>query len=145
MYRLDCLCFAPPFRFNLRTMRRLALRRDALVVIAEHDGEMLGFVIYEVDHGAKFRSAYVATLDVHPEHRRLRIAKTLMDEADRLAILHGINHIRLHVYAGNEAAIRFYESRGYKRISLREDFYGRGMDAVLYLMNSGTLPPTENT
>jgi ribosomal protein S18 acetylase RimI-like enzyme len=133
MYRLDCLCFAPPFRFDLRFMERLALRPDVLVVVAEQGGEMRGFVIYEIDDRKEFSSAYVATLDVHPEYRRLGIAKALMDEADGLAMLAGVNHIRLHVFAGNEAAIRFYEGRGCKRVAVTTDFYGRGLDGILYL------------
>jgi ribosomal-protein-alanine N-acetyltransferase len=41
--------------------------------------------------------------------------------------------MELHVFTGNEAAIRFYERLRYERIAMRRRFYGgEGLDAFVY-------------
>ena len=82
---------------------------------------------------ARAPSAYVVTLDVDPANRREGIASGLMQEADRLVGEAGVQHISLHVYAGNDAAIRFYEGRGYRRVLDARDFYGPGLDGFVYV------------
>jgi ribosomal-protein-alanine N-acetyltransferase len=86
MYRLDCLCFEEPFRFDLWTLRRFATQRDALVVVDETEGALRGFVIAEVSRRREVACGYVATIDVHPEHRRAGLARRLMAEVERLAV-----------------------------------------------------------
>jgi ribosomal protein S18 acetylase RimI-like enzyme len=39
----------------------------------------------------------------------------------------------LHVYTANTAAVRFYETIGYTRTGMAEGFYGRGLDALMYV------------
>ena len=133
MYRLDCLCFEEPFRFDLRSMRRFASHRNAVVVIAEAEEGIRGFAILEVTPQAKLPLAYLVTLDVHPEHRRAGLARELMGEVERLAALAGVTQIGLHVFAGNEAAILFYERLGYFRVAISHDFYAPGFDAFRYV------------
>ena len=38
----------------------------------------------------------------------------------------------LHVFTGNEGAIRFYEHEGYVLKGKARNFYGSGMDALMY-------------
>ncbi len=40
--------------------------------------------------------------------------------------------MQLHVFVGNDNAIRFYESAGYEQLLLTEDFYSPGLDALAY-------------
>jgi ribosomal-protein-alanine N-acetyltransferase len=129
MYWLDNLCFAEPFRFDLRAMRNFATQRDAIVVVAEASDLLLGIVIVEVSRRTALTSAYVVTLDVHPEHRRAGLARAPMAEAQRRALALGVNHIRLHVSSENAAAISFYERIGFERIATVSDFYAAGLDA----------------
>jgi ribosomal-protein-alanine N-acetyltransferase len=131
MYALDHLCFEEPFRFTWSTMRRFAARADAIALVAEAGVEptagLAGFVIVHVDR--RDRSAYVVTLDVHPDRRRRGIAHTLLAEAERLAHEAGARSMHLHVYTGNGGAISFYDSRGYVRQTLEPDLYATGVDA----------------
>jgi ribosomal-protein-alanine N-acetyltransferase len=128
MYALDVLCFEPPFRFGQREMRRLAEERGAISVIAEADGELLGFCIAHREG----QWAYVVTLDVTPESRRRGVAARLMLEVEEQARATGAVGIGLHVHNGNAGAIRFYERMGYSRVGLTQGFYGRGLDALVY-------------
>ena len=133
MYGLDCLCFEEPFRFDLRTMRRLATQPESMVVIDENNGEMRAFVIVEVSRRREIACGYIATIDVHPGNRREGLAQSLMVEVDRRGREIGLEQISLHVFAGNHAAVAFYENSGYQRVAKVCGFYGEGLDAFTYI------------
>lgn len=134
MFRLDVACFAPEFRFDRASMRAFAEERGALALVAETvAGELVGFVIVHVERGAAGRRGYLVTLDVAEEWRRKGIAGKLMREAEARTVAAGARWMELHVFTGNEAAIRFYERLGYERIAMRRRFYGAdGLDALVY-------------
>jgi [ribosomal protein S18]-alanine N-acetyltransferase len=127
MYALDVQCFEPLFQFSRRAMRYFAEARRAVTVLAEANGELVGFCIVEVDE-----EAYVVTLDVAPAWRRHGLARRLMAEVEAKARAVGAQSIALHVFTGNSGAIRFYEEIGYGRVGMVEAFYGRGLDALVY-------------
>ena len=129
MYALDLLCFEPPFRFDLRTMRRYASAPGAIVCIAEQGTALAGFVIVNVVRGAM---AYVTTLDVHPGLRRDGLGRTLMAAVEAAAVQANLREMRLHVSLENEAAIRFYQSIGFERHSPARDFYGEDRHGWIY-------------
>ena len=56
---------------------------------------------------------WINYLACHPNHRRRRVAKSLMNEAKKLLLERGCPKINLQVRSGNEAAVKFYESIGY--------------------------------
>ena len=132
MYALDVVCFEKPFRFTRGAMRRFAEAKKARVVVAEEDGALVGFVILEVEENDEGRTGYVVTLDVEPAFRRRGIAGVLMSEVERLARLDGCEAMVLHVFTGNDSAIRFYTHAGFARLHRAEGFYGRGVDAWVY-------------
>ena len=138
IFQLDEICFAAEFRFDRVSMRRFAEARNAIALVAEHaavlnpKNTIAGFVIVHVERAASARHGYVVTLDVAPELRRTGVAGHMMDEAERLAVKAGASCMELHVFAGNEAAIRFYEERGYVSLGVRCGFYGGELDALVY-------------
>ncbi len=142
MFAMDVICFAKPFRFDLRSMRRFVEARNAIAVVAERRRRddsgvaMLGFVIVHVERCPTAHWGYVVTLDVAPEERRVGVAGWLMGEVEVLAAGAGAGTMELHVWVGNEGAIRFYEGRGYGRTGLQRGFYGwaegGSIDAYVY-------------
>lgn len=128
MHALDLVCFGPEFRFSRRTMRGFAEAKGAVTVLAEAAGELAGFAIVQMEG----KTGYVVTLDVAPAWRRRGLARRLMAEMERRAEAQGAEQMALHVFAGNEGAIRFYEAMGYGRVGMVEGFYGRGLDAWMY-------------
>ena len=133
MYELDLLCFEKPFRFDFRSMRKYATHPDAIVLIAEVEGEFLGFIVVNPSRRKALNSAYVTTLDVHPDFRRQGIARMLIAEAERCATDAGAVTMQLHVFTGNAEAIRFYESLGYEQLLRTDDFYNTGLHALAYM------------
>jgi [ribosomal protein S18]-alanine N-acetyltransferase len=134
IYRLDQLCFSNEFRFGRESMRAFAEAKGAVTLIAETTGgEIPGFVIVQIERRGDSVLGYVVTLDVAEKYRRKGLARTLLLEAERRATVAGALWMELHVFTGNEAAIRFYERSGYARVELRRRFYGgAGLDAFVY-------------
>lgn len=132
MYALDLECFAPPFRFTPRAMLRFAEYPDAIVLIAESCADaaphLAGFVIAHMEG----RTAYIVTLDVASPFRRRGLARLLMSGTESRALAGGAQEIALHVFTGNIGAIAFYESLGYDRLRLAENFYAHGVHALVY-------------
>jgi [ribosomal protein S18]-alanine N-acetyltransferase len=128
---LDEACFAVEFRFSRESMRRFAALRGAISLIAEApDGEIAGFVIVHLERAAR---GYVVTLDVAEEWRRRGLAGTLMEAAEARVREAGALLMGLHVFTGNEGAVRFYERQGYVRVGIVPGFYGMaGGNALVY-------------
>jgi [ribosomal protein S18]-alanine N-acetyltransferase len=133
MYALDVQCFAPPFRFSRRAMRRFAEAAGALTLLAEAEGLLAGFSIVQLTpRTAEARTGYVVTLDVAPPHRRTGLARRLMRQMEARAAAAGAQSMSLHVFSANTAAVGLYEALGYERAEIAPDFYGRGFDALVY-------------
>jgi ribosomal-protein-alanine N-acetyltransferase len=132
IFRLDEVCFAEEFRFDRGSMSAFAGDRDAVTLIAEDRGEVIGFVIAYVKRVETGCRAYIVTVDVAPEWRRQGLAKELMAEVEAYALAKGARRIHLHVFTGNDAAIRFYERLGYEGIRIVHGYYGAGLDSIVY-------------
>jgi ribosomal protein S18 acetylase RimI-like enzyme len=128
MQALDEVCFDTRFRFGYRTMRQLAQADEAMTWLAEVDGGLIGFVLAH----AEPLGSYLMTLDVAPAWRRRHVAALLMDRLEEAVARTPVPEIRLHVFAQNEAAIRFYEGRGYECMERAVEFYGAGLDGWMY-------------
>jgi ribosomal-protein-alanine N-acetyltransferase len=147
MHALDHLCFEEPFRFSWSSMRRFASQPNAIGLVAEFQavgftgrpnhgsslqvpGELAGFTIVHVDR--RDQSAYLVTLDVHPSARRHGLAERMVAELEGKSAAAGARSMHLHVYSGNEIAIRLYERWGYRRLNLEKNLYADGFDAWTY-------------
>lgn len=133
IFRLDEVCFEPPFRFSARAMQQFAEARNALTVVAEsEDKEIAGFCIAHVERSRGRLSAYIVTLDVDPKERRHGLAGQMMERIELQARDAGCDAMVLHVSVENDGAIAFYESKGYERSHVVKSFYGLGRHAYVY-------------
>ena len=142
LYTLDRLCFEAPFRFSRGAMRQFAQAGNALVQLAcaragagveDHATEdLLGFSIVHLEGEGQGAVGYVVTLDVAPAARRQGIAEILMRSGEAAAAKAGAKEMALHVFSANAGAVRLYERLGYQKAGTAENFYGRGLHAVIY-------------
>ena len=89
------------------------LARTRRVVIAELDGRVVGTVQLDMATPPNQRHrADVAKLLVHPEVRRLGIARSLMTEVESIALAEGRTLLTLDTVRGNHAEA-LYQSMGY--------------------------------
>jgi ribosomal-protein-alanine N-acetyltransferase len=128
MHALDLLCFKPAFRFSRGAMRSFAEAPGAVTVLAEALSKLAGFCIAQLQDS----TGYVVTLDVARAWRRQGLARRLMAEVESRLHSAGAAEMHLHVFSGNTAAIRFYESIGYTQTGVAENFYAQNLHALIY-------------
>jgi len=123
----------------LRKLEKLSFERDAWPLVdliavltfpgvirlkAVIDGKMVGFVAG--DPRRREGWGWIATIAVDPAHRRRGIGRALLHACEvRLAV----PNARLTVRASNYAAIRMYETEGYRTIDIWKAYYNDGENA----------------
>lgn len=75
--------------------------------------------------------ADIHTIAVIPEYRNRGIATELLDRLESWAIAKGVTALMLEMREGNREAQPLYESRGYRTIARRPDYYGPGIHALV--------------
>ena len=96
---------------------------------------MAGFVILHVgaDSGGGGRVAEIATLDVHPDHRRRGLGTSLMSQVEALAVAESVRILSLHVATTNSGAISLYRRLGFNPVARARAYYPGGRDAWVML------------
>ena len=75
--------------------------------------------------------ADVLTVGVLTAHRKTGIGKAFMAQLEDWAINKESNAMMLEVGTENVAAINLYKQLGYQQISVRTNYYGVGLDALV--------------
>lgn len=75
--------------------------------------------------------ADILTVGVVPEHRGKGIARQLISFITDFAVDRHASAMMLEVKSDNVEAIGLYESLGYSKISVRKDYFGTGLDALI--------------
>lgn len=83
--------------------------REHRVIVATHDGTMLGFAIV----GRAGLSAYLQRLAVTPTERRRGVARSLVHHASQWAVERGASDMLVNTEPTNTAALRLYHSLGF--------------------------------
>lgn len=104
----------------------LAGTRAALAVL-EQENEIIGYggmwlIIPE---------AQITTIAVKPEAARQGHGRILLTTLLETARLRGCRQATLEVSAANAAALRLYQSEGFRIVGRRTKFYNDGSDAIL--------------
>ena len=105
--------------------------------VAEMDGRIVGVLILWmiVDE------AHIATIAIHPDFRHQGIGKKLLEAALDSAYNEGAQSALLEVRAGNQAAIKMYETFGFETVGRRERYYKDNFEDAI-LMTLSRLPVT---
>ncbi len=111
------------YRAHLRSTR-------AIVLAAVEGGALLGKVVAFVRSATDIARLY--SIAVAGAARGRGLGATLLGAAEAAARRAGARRMRLEVRHDNVAAIRLYESRGYRRIGARDHFYEDGAPAWRY-------------
>lgn len=70
-----------------------------------------------------FEEAHITTLSVHPEHRKIGVAQSLLFTLIDDCYKNKIKYITLEVRESNIPAISLYEKNGFKSIGMRKNYY----------------------
>jgi len=124
---IDRSCF-PAFMAYSRAEFLFYLRQPgAICKVASTGGRIVGFAIGRME--SSVRAAHVITLDVAPDARRQKVGVRLMQALHEEFRGRGARQIALEVETGNDAAQRFYEWLGYRRVGVLRGYYMSRRDA----------------
>lgn len=104
-----------------------------------HGERTVGFVVG--DRRKRRGVGWVATIGVHPDHRRRGVGRALLEACERAL---GMPVVRLTLRRSNEGARQLYESSGYAIVDRWERYYSDGESATVMekrIPSSGVDPP----
>jgi len=104
-------------------------RTHYFLVAVDDANEIIGYAGVMVP--APGVEADVLTVGVLSAHRKAGIGKAFMAQLESWAINKESNAMMLEVGVENAAAIALYQQLGYQEISVRTNYYGAGLDALV--------------
>lgn len=107
------------------------LKPQTLAWVVEHNHEIAGELLMSV----LFEVCEISRLAILPDHRRMGLARKLLQFGLQSAQQAGAEVARLEVRVDNEAAIALYLTHGFVRDGVRKGYYLDGLDAVLMSKN----------
>jgi [ribosomal protein S18]-alanine N-acetyltransferase len=117
-------------RMSARQFRRHLRGSGASVIVAARAKDIVGAAV--VFFHASHDIARLYSIAVASSARGVGLGDRLLAAAERAAREHGSASMRLEVRAGNVAARRLYETRGYVAFATKAAYYEDGEDAVRY-------------
>jgi ribosomal protein S18 acetylase RimI-like enzyme len=95
---------------------------DALLLLAEDDGRIIGMAVGHVHRPSSFSEDLAVELSsvyVHPTHRHRGTARALTEEVARFARDRGVDLVTLKTFSQNEEAIRAWRRMGFEPRTLQ--------------------------
>lgn len=127
LLRIEERCFSTD-RLTRRNFQYLLRRGNATCLVETAGDDISGYALLLYNAGTSLARLYSFAVD--PKYRRLGIAGRLLAAAEAAAIEHDRAFVRLEVRRDNRAAIRLYESRGYREFGVYPDYYEDHMEAL---------------
>lgn len=94
-------------------IQRVLLQDRHLMLIAENEGSLLGFLIGVRSDPKRTQHVLTLVVGVRQSSVRQGIGTLLFSEMEVWAINHGIHRLELHVLITNQAAIAFYTKQNF--------------------------------
>lgn len=114
---IEKLCFTQPW--TQEGIRAEIEKQTSIYAAAEKDGEAVGCAGMQCVCG----ECYIDKVAIHPNFRRMGIAKSLVQYLIDTAIKSDAEFITLEVRKSNEPAIKLYNKLGFKPVGIRKNFY----------------------
>jgi ribosomal-protein-alanine N-acetyltransferase len=125
LHRLDRECFPPGISYSKTMLKYFLKLPSADCLVATEDSRIVGFILTEENPPL----AHIITLDVAETHRRRSVGSLLLAESEGNLALRGVRTILLETATENEAAIAFWQRRGYRIEAVLKRYYLGRQDA----------------
>ena len=126
---IDQRCFVPGVAYDEWELAHFMSGPTARTLVAEADGVVAGFIV--VEWRPRISTATLITLDVLERYRLHRIGSLLLEAAEQILRIEGIERHTLQVDTQNTAAIHFYKHHGFGAVDTLPNYYGNGADAFM--------------
>lgn len=118
---LEALCYSPEQAYSRGEYRYALSVETTLNLKVESSGSLVGFAGAFLH--ARWRTANVYTVNVHPRERRRGIGRALLVALEGEAAARGMRRCILEVNVDNAPAIALYERCGYERVERLRNYY----------------------
>nr|WP_319527924.1 GNAT family N-acetyltransferase/peptidase C39 family protein [Pseudomonas laurentiana] len=108
-------------RLSLRNFNWMVRRANACLIVAEEHGQLSGYALLLFHRGTSLARLY--SIAVSPAWRGHGLGQRLLEQAQASALERNCAWLRLEVRTDNPAAIGLYESNGYQRFAVVDDYY----------------------
>jgi ribosomal-protein-alanine acetyltransferase len=128
-WHLDQRCFVDGEAYSRDTFEYLLTAPESVSYrVVTQNSAMAGFVIglIEPDH-----TGHITTIGIAPEHRRRRLASSLMERVEEGFQRRRVRIVRLEVRSANVSAQKLYLSLGYSVTQRLPRYYSNGGDGLL--------------
>lgn len=98
-------------------------------LVIEIDGKIIGFIDYMIT----FNSATISQIAIKKEYRNKGYATNLLNKMEETFIKSGedaVEYVTLEVRNSNINAQKLYEKNGYKKVTIKKNYYIDGEDAI---------------
>lgn len=131
VWRLEQLCFSDPWSKEL-LIQGLSSRLDTFWVL-EENGAVCGYANLRVIAG----QGEIERIAVHPSYREQGLGRKLMEWMVIFSREQDVSDMTLEVRAGNENAIKLYESCGFIKEAVRRGYYKNPPEDGIIMWNRG--------
>jgi ribosomal protein S18 acetylase RimI-like enzyme len=128
--RVEQGAFDEDDRFSMRQIQRLIVNPRARVLVAEIEGEVIGWSVTLIRSHRRWRSGRVYSVAVDPAHGGKGVGRDLLARAVSLLEEDGISRIYLEVREENLPAIGLYRSVGFEVLRRLGNYYGPGVSGL---------------
>lgn len=104
---------------------------DANYLIAEIEGRIAGVIGYRKNWNGTGES-YISFIAVHPEYRRIGIARSLDNALMQKLSFDGILHVNITTWSTNPNVCKMYKQMGYHVFRFLKDDRGPGVDTIYF-------------
>ena len=124
---LEKLCFSDPW--SEKSVASELNNPLSFWLVAEDAGKVLGYVGSQT----VMDETDMMNIAVHPDHRRMGIANSLIAELIEGLKRRGSRMLTLEVRASNASAISLYMRSGFQQVGLRKNYYRNPKEDALIL------------
>lgn len=129
LLRLENACFDSD-RISRRQFRYLLTRGHASTLVAERDGDLLGYVLVLFSRATSVARLY--SIAVTTQVRGQGLGQILVKAAEDAAWEQERAYLRLEIRRDNLASQTLFEQAGYRRFGVLSDYYEDHMEALRY-------------
>lgn len=125
IHAIDQACYTREIAYSKWEMLQYMGLPGADCLVAEHDGQMVGFILsaHKAGHG------HIVTIDVLEAFRKAGVGTSLLTAAEKRMVERGCTQIVLETATNNKAAISFWKKHGYRKRGVLSNYYPGGIDA----------------
>jgi len=129
LLKIDKASFPPGIAYDFVELSYFMRRKGARTLVAEVDGEIVGFLLLEIM--SRRKAATLVTIDIRAEQRRNGHGTELLDRSEQILREAAISRYELQVDTANTSAMEFYRKHGFAIVNTLKGYYANGNDAYL--------------